>query len=125
MKKILTFVCACMLCVSSCFCFVGCKKESKKGTIRLNEVTHSVFYAPLYAAINLGYMEEEGLTIEITNGGGSDASMTALLSGSADMALMGPETVVYVEAGGSTNHPIVFGQLTKKRWLFLNFKNTN
>ena len=119
MKKILTFVCACMLCVSSCFCFAGCKKESKKGTIRLNEVTHSVFYAPLYAAINLGYMEEEGLTIEITNGGGSDASMTALLSGSADMALMGPETVVYVEAGGSTNHPVVFGQLTKKDGCFL------
>lgn len=119
MKKIITFVCACLLCVTSCFCFVGCKKDNKKGTIRLNEVTHSVFYAPLYVAINKGYMEEEGITIEITNGGGSDASMTALLSGNADMALMGPETVVYVEANGSTNHPVVFGQLTKKDGCFL------
>lgn len=119
MKKILTFVCALALCVTSCFCFVGCKKKSQKGVIRLNEVTHSVFYAPLYLAMNLGYMEEEGITIELTNGGGSDASMTALLSGSADVALMGPETVVYVESGGSTNHPMVFGQLTKKDGSFL------
>lgn len=119
MKKILTFVCALALCLTSCFCFVGCKKKAQKGTIRLNEVTHSVFYAPLYLAINLGYMEENGIKIELTNGGGSDASMTALLSGSADVALMGPETVVYVEAGGSTNHPIVFGQLTKKDGSFL------
>lgn len=119
MKKILTFICAITLCLTSCFCFVGCNKKAKKGTIRLNEVTHSVFYAPLYLAINLGYMEDEGITIELTNGGGSDASMTALLSGSADVALMGPETVVYVESGGSTNHPVVFGQLTKKDGSFL------
>lgn len=118
MKKVLTFVCALMLCLSSCVCFVSCGKKNK-GTIRLNEVTHSVFYAPLYVAINKGYMKDEGITIELTNGGGSDASMTALLSGSADMALMGPETVVYVEAGGSTNHPVVFGQLTKKDGSFL------
>lgn len=118
MKKVLTFVCALMLCLSSCVCLVSCGKKSK-GTIRLNEVTHSVFYAPLYVAINKGYMKDEGITIELTNGGGSDASMTALLSGSADMALMGPETVVYVESGGSTNHPVVFGQLTKKDGSFL------
>ena len=121
MKKILTFVCAITLCLYSSLAFVACKGNSKAsaGTIRLNEVTHSVFYAPLYVAINLGYMEEYGITIELTNGGGSDASMTALLSGSADIALMGPETVVYVESAGSTNHPVVFGQLTKKDGSFL------
>ena len=119
MKKLLTFVCAIVLSITSCICFVGCKKDKKTGVIRLNEVTHSVFYAPLYVAINLGYMQEEGIEIEITNGGGSDASMTALLSGSADIALMGPETVAYVEASGSTNHPVVFGQLTKKDGCFL------
>ncbi len=121
MKKVLTFVCAMMVCFVSCFAFIGCKKDSDvaDGKIRINEVTHSVFYAPLYVAINKGYMEEEGITIELTNGGGSDASMTALLSGSADIALMGPETVVYVENSGSTNHPVVFGQLTKKDGSFL------
>ena len=119
MKKIFNFFFAFVLFASTAFCFVGCKKKNTTGIIRLNEVTHSVFYAPLYVAINLGYMEEEGITIELTNGGGSDASMTALLSGSADIALMGPETVVYVEAAGSTNHPVVFGQLTKKDGSFL------
>ncbi len=119
MKKLFSLVCASFLCLVSCFCFIGCKNDAKPGKIRINEVTHSVFYAPLYLAINLGYMEEEGIDIELTNGGGSDVSMTALLSGSADVALMGPETVVYVEASGSTNHPVVFGQLTKKDGSFL------
>lgn len=119
MKKLLTLICMLAICISSCFCFAACKDKKIEGLIRLNEVTHSVFYAPLYLAINLGFMEEEGITIELTNGGGSDASMAALLSGSADIALMGPETVVYVEAAGSTNHPIVFGQLTKKDGSFL------
>ena len=119
MKKIFNFIIAFILLTTSTVYFVGCKGDSKKGKIRLNEVTHSVFYAPLYVAINKGFMEEEGIEIEITNGGGSDASMSALLSGSADIALMGPETVVYVEANGSTNHPVVFGQLTKKDGSFL------
>ncbi len=119
MKKLLSFVFVFLLLATSSVYFVGCKNETKKGKIKLNEVTHSVFYAPLYVAINKGFMEEEGIEIEITNGGGSDASMSALLSGSADIALMGPETVVYVEANGSTNHPVVFGQLTKKDGSFL------
>ncbi len=121
MKKVLTFVCAFVLCCTSCLFFVSCKKgdDVANGKIRLNEVTHSVFYAPLYVAINLGFMEEEGIEIELTNGGGSDVSMSALLSGAADIALMGPETVVYVENGGSTNHPMVFGQLTQKDGCFL------
>lgn len=96
--------------------FTGCKKSD---TIRLNEVTHSIFYAPLYTAINKGYFEDEGLTIELTNGGGSDASMTALLSGSADIALMGPETNVYVISQGRTDYPVIFGQLTKRDGSFL------
>ncbi len=119
MKKIINLIFAFVLFVTSAFCLVGCNKKPKAGTIRLNEVTHSVFYAPLYVAINLGYMEEEGIKIELVNGGGSDASMSALLSKSADIALMGPETVVYVEANGSTDHPVVFGQLTKKDGSFL------
>lgn len=119
MKKIINFIFAFILVITSSFALVACKSKNKTNAIRINEVTHSVFYAPLYLAINLGYMEEEGITIELTNGGGSDASMSALLSGSADIALMGPETVVYVEASGSTNHPVVFGQLTKKDGSFL------
>lgn len=91
--------------------FAGCGGSN---VIRVNEVTHSIFYAPFYAASNLGYMEEEGIEIDLTNGGGSDQSMTALLSGSADMALLGPETAVYVVGEGAKNAPVIVGQLTKR-----------
>ncbi len=94
----------------------GCKDNN---LIRINEVTHSIFYAPLYVAINNGYFAEYGYKIELTNGGGSDASMTALLSDSADIALMGPETGVYVNAGGKQDAPLIFGQLTKRDGSFL------
>lgn len=117
MKKILSLMLCSVFFVLSCMLFVGCKKDDD--VIRLNEVTHSVFYAPLYVAINLGFMEEEGLKIELENGQGSDKSMAALLSNNADIALMGAETVVYVNSQGSTNHPVVFGQLTKRDGSFL------
>lgn len=99
----------------------GCKTKTDDDvtTVRLNEVTHSVFYAPLYVAINNGYFAEEGLAIELTNGGGSDKTMTAIMSGQADIGLAGPETVVYVRAGGSKNYPMAFGQLTQKDGSFL------
>ncbi|MBQ3596852.1 MAG: ABC transporter substrate-binding protein [Clostridia bacterium] len=100
----------------------GCKDEGLK-TIRLNEVTHSVFYAPLYIAIENGYFREEGIEIELTNGGGADASMTALLSKTADIALMGPETVIYVQNQGKKDAPIVFAQLTQKDGSFLVSRN--
>lgn len=123
MKRVFILFCTLIFACFSSLMLISCGKQTNstdgKKVIRLNEVTHSVFYAPLYLAINLGYMEEYGIEIELTNGGGSDASMTALLSHSADIALMGPETVVYVENSGSTNHPIVFGQLTKKDGSFL------
>lgn len=96
--------------------FFGCKNNN---VIRINEVTHSIFYAPMYVAINNGYFKEYGYEIELTNGGGSDNSMTALLSGGADVALLGPETGVYVNAGGKQNAPMIFGQLTKRDGSFL------
>ncbi len=115
MKKILTIILAICTMVTPLF---GCKKQDD-GTIRLNEVTHSVFYAPLYLAIENGYFSEEGLKIELTNGGGADNSMTALLSGTADIGLMGPETVIYVYNQNKADYPKVFGQLTQKDGSFL------
>lgn len=117
MKKIISLALSfCMLIFSGILGFSGC---DNKNVIRLNEVTHSIFYAPLYVAINLGYMKDEKIEIKLTNGGGSDVSMTALLTNSADIALLGPETVVYVANQGSTNHPMIFGQLTKRDGSFL------
>lgn len=75
---------------------------NKEGKIRLIEVTHSVFYAPLYIAIDAGYFTEEGLEIELTNGGGADKCMTALLANQADIGLMGPEASIYIDTSNMT-----------------------
>ena len=101
--------------------FSACKKEEDGGLkkLRINEVTHSIFYAPLYLADALGYFEDEGLKIELTNGGGADSVMSAVLSGDADIGFCGPEAALYVVIGGSTDAPTVFGQLTKKDGSFL------
>ncbi len=115
MKRIFTVILALLIMAMP---MLGCS-EKDEGTIRLNEVTHSVFYAPLYLAIENGYFKEEGLKIELTNGGGADNSMTAILSGTADIGLMGPETVIYVYNQGKADYPKVFGQLTQKDGSFL------
>lgn len=110
-KNISIFIACLLICMVSSLMFVGCG-ENNDNKIRLNEVTHSIFYAPLYAAYNLGYFEDQGLDVTIESSSGSDASMTALISGSADIVLIGPEQVVY--ADGKQNQPIIFGQLTQK-----------
>lgn len=117
-KKFFLSLIVVILSLSLALCFVACKgKDPNK--IRIVEVTHSVFYAPLYIAIEKGYLKDEGLDVELTNGGGSDKSMTAILSGQADMGLLGSETVVYVYDQGREDYPVIFGQLTKKDGSFL------
>ncbi|MBQ3234857.1 MAG: ABC transporter substrate-binding protein [Clostridia bacterium] len=101
------------------FPLTACKKGGDDGVLRVNEVTDSFFYAPFYVAIEKGFFEEEGLQIELTNGGGSDVSMTALLSKNADIILAGPETAVYVNRQKRDDAPKVFAQLTKRDGCFL------
>ncbi len=109
MKK-LSILLVVFLGLFACFCTACGGKSNKK--LRLSEVTHSIFYAPLYVAINNGYFEDEGIEIELTNAGGSDTVMTSLISGSADVGLLGPEAVVYVINNGMKNVPKIFAQLT-------------
>lgn len=116
MKRTIALV---LLAALLCASFAGCSKEQGLRKVQLNEVTRSVFYAPQYLAVALGYFEEEGLEVEITTGGGSDKTMTALLAGQADIGLMGPETGVYVHNEGKEDHPIIVGQLTKRDGSFL------
>lgn len=98
---------------------IGCEKEAPVDHIDLVEVTHSVFYAPQYVAINNGYFENEGIDVTLTNGAGADKSMTALLAGQADIGFMGPEAAIYVHNEGVDDPPIVFGQLTQRDGSFL------
>ena len=123
MKKLTAiFLAFCCLIFSLAAC-----GETKKDTltkIRVNEVTHSIFYAPLYIAIENGFFENEGIEIELTNGGGADKSMTALLSGNADIGFMGVEAAIYVYNEGKSDYPKVFSQLTKRDGSFLVSRKT-
>lgn len=117
MKKLSLLIAAIILTIAAFGC-TGRQTDTMK-KIRLNEVTHSIFYAPLYVALEKGYFKEYGLDIELTNGGGADKSMTAILSGSADIGLMGPEAAMYVYLNGKENYPKIFAQLTKRDGSFL------
>lgn len=119
MKKLSIFMMALLMVVTATLYGCGDTTTDNYVTIRVNEVTHSIFYAPLYVAINNGFFEQEGLKIELSNGGGADRSMTAILSGDADIGLMGPEAAIYVTEGGAQDRPVVFGQLTKRDGSFI------
>jgi NitT/TauT family transport system substrate-binding protein len=80
--------------------------------IRYNEVVRSVLYAPAYAAITKGYFKDAGIDVELTTGGAGDKTMAALLSGSADIALAGPETAIYVLNSDSSTKARIFCGLT-------------
>jgi len=80
--------------------------------IRYNEVVRSILYAPAYVAIAKGYFTEAGLDVSMTTAQGGDKSMAALLSGGADLALMGPETAVYVLNSDSPTKARIFCGLT-------------
>lgn len=107
------------------FVAAGCsrKKGDELITLRVNEVTDSIFYAPFYVAIEKGFYKDEGLNIQLVNGAGSDVSMTALLSKNADIALLGPETTVYVARQKKADQPKLFAQLTKRDGCFLISRN--
>ena len=98
----------------------GCGKQDKKlTTIRLNEVAHSIFYAPQYVAIEKGYFEDEGIALELTNGMGADNVMTAVVSGEADIGFMGSESSIYVYQEGAKDYIVNFAQLTNRAGNFL------
>ena len=120
MKRVLAFLCTGVLLLPLlCGCGSTADGEHTMARVRLNEVTHSVFYAPQYLAMELGYFADEGLDIELTNGGGADKVMTAVVTQQSDIGLAGPESCVYLYAQGKEDYPKVFAQLTKRDGSFL------
>ena len=102
----------------------GCSKSSGSSSsgntpLVLNEVAHSIFYAPQYAAIELGYFEDEGIDLTLVNGAGADKVMTALISGDAQIGFMGSEASIYVYQEGSQDYAVNFAQLTQRAGNFL------
>lgn len=99
----------------------GCGGNAKSGgqKVTLNEVAHSIFYAPMYVAIEEGYFAEEGIDLELVTGFGADKTMTAVLSGSADIGFMGSESSIYTYVGGAEDYVVNFAQLTQRAGNFL------
>ncbi len=118
MKRMICLAAAGMLCFAAAGCSTQ-QEETALTPVRLNEVVHSVFYAPQYVAQELGFFEEEGLDVTVAIGNGADKSMTALLSDSADIALLGTEAGIYVYNEGKEDYPKAFAQLTQRAGNFL------
>lgn len=121
-KIVISFLTVCI----TIFSLVGCtrsKSSEDKTKVRLNEVTRSVFYAPMYIAISQGFFDENGIEIDLQTGQGADKVMQAVLSDSADIGFCGPEQVIYINNQGRDDYPILFGQLTQKDGSFLVGRN--
>lgn len=119
MKKRI-FACI-LIAVLAATSLLGCTKDEENSTTKvvLNEVAHSIFYAPMYVAIEEGYFAEEGIDLELVTGFGADKTMTAVLSGEADIGFMGAEASVYTYNEGANDYVVNFAQLTQRAGNFL------
>ena len=116
-KKLMVFFMLITLMVTT---LAGCGNTAAGGIkVTLNEVAHSVFYVPMYVAIENGYFAEEGLDVTLVTGFGADKTMTALLSGEADIGFMGPESTIYTYQGGMQDYAVNFAQLTQRAGNFV------
>lgn len=107
----------------------GCSVKSDSGDdstaksggkeVVLNEVAHSIFYAPMYVAIEEGYFQEKGIDLTLVTGFGADKTMTAVLTGEADIGFMGSESTIYTYVGGTEDYVVNFAQLTQRAGNFL------
>lgn len=115
-KRWRILIAGCLACAALC----GCAKENSEGTpVTMYEVAHSIFYAPQYAAIELGYFKEEDIDLTLVNGAGADKVMTAMLAGDADIGFMGSEASIYTYAQGAEDYAVNFAQLTQRAGNFL------
>lgn len=119
-KRILALFLITALAVTS---LLACSKEETKEPgatkVVLSEVAHSIFYAPMYVAIEEGYFAEEGIDLELVTAFGADKVMTAVLSGEADIGFMGSESSIYTYNEGATDYVVNFAQLTQRAGNFL------
>ena len=123
-KRIVIFILAGILiiAIAGLVLFDFNKGDSKKEDmtqITLAEVTHSIFYAPQYVAIEQGYFEKVGIDVELILTSGADKVTAAVLSGDADIGFCGSEGTIYVYNGGENDYLKTFAQLTQKDGSFL------
>lgn len=87
--------------------------------VRLAEVAHSIFYAPMYVAIEEGYFEDMGIDIELSLANGADKVSATVLAGDADVGFAGSEATIYVYNGGEKDYLKTFARLTQKDGSFI------
>ncbi len=118
MKKILSFALAAILALS---CLTACSagENSNLTKVTLSEVAHSIFYAPMYVAIEEGYFKEEGINLELVTAFGADKVTTAVISEEADIAFMGSESTIYVYNQNADDYLVNFAQLTQRAGNFM------
>lgn len=87
--------------------------------VRLAEVTHSIFYAPLYVSIENGYFKDEGIDLELMLISGADKVSAAVLSNTVEVGFAGPESAIYVHENGEKDYLITFAGLTKRDGQFI------
>lgn len=120
--KFLNKIAIIILCIVFIISLTSCTNTSKQKTlekISVAEVTHSIFYAPQYVAMEKGFFEEEGLLVDLLGAQGADKTMAALLSGEVQIGFMGPEASIYVYNQGNKDYAISFAQVTKRDGSFL------
>lgn len=121
-KKILSlFLMTAIALGSLCGCSGRSAGDAESGgtPVVLNEVAHSIFYAPMYVAIEEGYFAQEGIDLTLVTGFGADKTMTALLTGEADIGFMGSESTIYTYKEGASDYAVNFAQLTQRAGNFL------
>lgn len=120
MKKfVYTIVLLCIVLLIILFCFLNRKEDNKLTKIKVAEVAHSIFYAPMYAADSLGYFEEEGLDVEIILTSGADNVAAAVMSGDVQVGFCGSEQTIYIYNQGAKDYLVNFAALTKKDGSFI------
>lgn len=128
-KKISMFLVVILMVTMVCACHDSEQAQTASGEeltpVTLNEVAHSIFYAPQYVAIEKGYFAEEGLDVTLVTGFGADKVMTAVLSGEADIGFMGSESSIYTYQEGANDVIVNFAQLTQRAGNFLVSREKN
>ena len=120
MKKfVYTIVLLCIVLLIVLFCFLNRKEDNKLTKIKVAEVAHSIFYAPMYAADSLGYFEDEGLDVEIILTSGADNVAAAVMSGDVQVGFCGSEQTIYIYNQGAKDYLVNFAALTKKDGSFI------
>ena len=125
MKKIIVCILSFLIIlIASLLIFKEDKKDDKDlEKVKLAEVTHSIFYAPLYVAIENGYFEDEGINLELILTSGADKVSAAVLSNDVNIGFAGPESAIYVYKNQEKDYLVTFAGLTKRDGQFIVARN--